>query len=325
MRSLANETSSKTGIVLNMQAVSMMMNNKAEFFKTTEFFKPATQPIELVYERKKVIGTPVKVMRTGRDEPDEGWYIAELSFNRDKGKIKGPLVKVRKPDKEKPDVVLEKFVSLDKLEKLNPKVKYLIFEVDRNYVLYEDKDQSFKIGRIIDINLEEESLLVMSGPEADDITAPLDRIKIEDIIDKSNDQKELEEIFLREVKKQRAALPGVDSKPSKKTRISERKNLVYYLKITDTQANKPMGYAVDISKQGFMLITGKPIESESLFQLKMFLPEEIQVGKYFDFSAMSRWCRQDQNPEYYTVGFQFADLSSEGIKIVDYLIEKYCS
>lgn len=120
------------------------------------------------------------------------------------------------------------------------------------------------------------------------------------------------------------ALPGADLKPPKKTRISERKNLVYYLKITDTVTNKPTGHAVDISKQGFMLITGKPIESESLFQFRMFLPEEIQGGRYFEFSAMSRWCRQDENPEYYIAGFQFTDLSSEGIQIVNHLIEKYC-
>ncbi|MFC1858567.1 PilZ domain-containing protein [Thermodesulfobacteriota bacterium] len=302
----------------------MMINNKAEFLKTTEFLQPASEPIELVYERRKVIGTPVKVMRTGRDEPDEGWYITELSFNKDNAKIKRPLVKVRKSDKEVPNMVLEKFVSLDKLEKLNPKVKYMIFEPDKNYVLYVDKDQSFKIGRILDINLEEESLLVMLGPEGDDITAPLDRIKIENIIDKNNDPKKLEEIFLLEVKKRRAALPDADLKPSKKTRISERKSLLYYLKITDKSANKSIGYAVDISKQGFMLITGKPVEPDSLFQLKMFLPEEIQGGRYFEFSAVSRWCRQDQNPDYYSVGFQFADPSPEGIKIVDHLVEKYC-
>jgi hypothetical protein len=302
----------------------MMKNNKAEFLKTTEFLKPATEPIELVYERRKVIGTPVKVMRTGRDEPDEGWHIAELFLNKDKEEIKRTLVKVRKPDKEVSNMILEKSVSLENLEKLNPKIKYMIFELDKNYVLYKDKEQSFKIGLIIDINLEEESLLVMSGPEGDDITAPMDRIKIENIIDKSNDPKKLEEIFFKEVKERRVALSDADLKPSKKTRISKRKNLVYYLKITDTLKNMPMGHAVDISNQGFMLITDKPVESDYLFQLKMFLPEEIQGGRYFEFSAMSRWCRKDQNPEYYNVGFQFSDLSSEGIKIVNHLVEKYC-
>jgi hypothetical protein len=303
----------------------MMNNNEANFLKTTQFIKKAAaEPTELVYERRKVVGTPLKVMRTGRDEPDGGWYIAEFSFRKDKEKIGQPLVKVRKPDKEAPEMGIQKLVTLEILEKLNPELKSLIFELNKNYVLYKDRDQNFKIGLIIDINFEEESLLVMSGPEGDDITAPLDRIKLEDIIDKNNDPRKLEEIFQSEVKKRRVALPGAELKPSNKSRISERKNLVYYLKITDTVADQPMGHAVDISKQGFMLIIGKPVESDVLFRLKLFLPEEIQGSRYFEFSAMSRWCRQDQNPEYYNVGFQFADLSSEDIQIVNRLIEKYC-
>ncbi|MFC1813707.1 PilZ domain-containing protein [Thermodesulfobacteriota bacterium] len=300
-----------------------MENDKPEFLKTIEIPKAGTEPSELVYERRKVIGTPVKVMRTGKDEPDEGWHIAEVYFKKDKGKIDPPLVKVRKPDKEAPEMGLQKLVPLQILEKINPEIKFLIFERDKDYVLYEDEDHSFKIGLIIDINLEEESLLVMLGSEGDDITAPLGRIKIASIIDKSNDPKQLEKVFQDEAKKRRDASPDLELKPSKK-RISERKNLVYYLKVTDTVTNQPMGHAVDISNQGFMLIVSKPIEPESLFQLQMFLPEEIQGSRSFEFSAMSRWCQKDENPDYYNVGFQFATVSTEGAQFINRLIEKYC-
>lgn len=302
----------------------MMIENNAESIKTTEFLRPAKEPDGLVYEKRKVIGAPVKVRRTGRDDPDEGWHITDISFSKDKKNVTRTFVKVSKPDEEEPNTVLKKTVPLENLEKLNPEIKSMIFELDKNFVLYEDKDESFKIGLIIDMNLEDESLVVMLDPEAGDTTAPLDRIKIENIIDKNNDPKKLEETFLKEVKKRRAALSDEDLEPSKKTRISERKNLVYYLKITDTSANKSIGYAVDISKQGFMMTTGTPVESDALFQLKMLLPEEIQGDRYFKFSAMSRWCRQDQEPEKYNVGFQFADLSPEKVEIVNHIVEKYC-
>ena len=262
-------------------------------------------------------------MRTGKDKPDEGWHIAEVYFKKDKEKIDQPLVKVRKPDKEEPEKGLQKLVPLQILEKVNPEIKFLIFERDRDYVLYEDEDRMFKIGLVIDINLEEESLLVMLGPEGGDTTAPLDRIKIASILDKNNDPKQLEKIFHEEVKKRRDALPDSEIKPSKK-RISERKNLVYYLKVTDTETNQPLGHAVDISNQGFMLIVGKPIEPEALFQLKMLLPEEIQGNRYFEFSSMSRWCRQDDDPDYYNVGFQFANVSAEDAQLISRVIEKYC-
>jgi len=300
-----------------------MKNDKPEFLKTTEISKAGTEPIELVYERRKVIGTPVKVMRTGKDEPDEGWHISEVYFQSAKEKIDQPLVKVRKPDKEAPEMGLQKLVPLQILEKINPEIKFLIFERDKDYVLYEDEDHNFKIGLIIDINLEEESLVVMLSPEGDDVTAPLDRIKIANIIDKNNDPRKLVKVFQDEVKKRRDASPDLELKPSKK-RISERKNLVYYLKVTDTEANQPMGHAVNISNQGVMLIINKSIEPESLFQLKMSLPEEIQGSRYFEFSGMSRWCRQDEDPDYYNVGFQFANVSTKGVQLIDRLIEKYC-
>jgi hypothetical protein len=300
-----------------------MKNDKPEFLKTTEIPKAGIESAELVYERKKVIGTPVKVMRTGKEEPDEGWHIAEVYFQNAKEKIDQPLVKVRKPDKAAPEMGLQKLVPLQILEKINPEIKFLIFERNKDYVLYEDEDHSFKIGLIIDINLEEESLLVMLGPEGDDITAPLDRIKIARLIDKSNNPKQLEKVFQDEVKKRRNASPDLELKPSKK-RINERKNLVYYLKVNDTEANQPMGHAVNISNQGVMLIVSKPIEPESLFQLQIFLPEEIQGSRSFEFSAMSRWCQQDEDPDFYNVGFQFANISTEGVQLINRLIEEYC-
>ena len=300
-----------------------METDKPEFITTTGIPKAETESTGLVYERKKVIGTPVKVMRTGKDEPDEGWHIAEIYYKEDKEKIRQPLVKVRKPDKEKLNKGIEKLVPLQILEKINPEIKFLVFERNKDYVLYKDKIHSFKIGLIIDINLEEERLLVMLAPEGDDITAPVDRIKIASIIGKSNNPRQLEEIFLDEVEKLKNSAPDIELKTSKK-RIVERKNLVYYLKITDMETNQTMGYAVNISNHGFMLIINKPIQTESLFQLKMLLPQEIQGSNSFEFSAMSRWCQKDENPDFYNIGFQFADISAEGVQLINWLIDKYC-
>lgn len=300
-----------------------MKIDKPEFITTTGIPKAETESTGLVYERKKVIGTPVKVMRTGKDEPDEGWHIEEIYYKKDKEKIRQPLVKVRKPDKEELNKGLEKLVSLQILEKVNPEIKFLVFERDKDYVLYKDKIHSFKIGIVIDTRLEEDSLLVMLAPEGDDITAPVDRIKIANIIGKSNNPRQLEEIFLDEVKKLKNNAPDIELKTSKK-RIVERKNLVYYLKTTDMEANQTMGYAVNISNHGFMLIINKPIQTDSLFQLKMLLPQEIQGSNSFEFSAMSRWCQKDENPDFYNIGFQFADISAEGVQLINWLIDKYC-
>jgi hypothetical protein len=178
-----------------------MKNDITKFFKTTEFLKTEIEPTELEYEREKIIGTPVKVMRTGKDKPDKGWHVAQVYFQKDKENIDQPFVKVRKPDKEDPKKRFEKIVPLQILEKINPEIKFLIFERDKDFVLYEDEDHNFKIGLVVNVILEEESLLVMLSPERDDTTAPLDRVIIANIIDKSNDLKQLEKIFQDKVRK----------------------------------------------------------------------------------------------------------------------------
>lgn len=301
---------------------SKMKNSQSELLKTWDYPLAGTDPSELFFEKGKVIGTPVRVMRTGQAEPDDGWHIAEIHYKAAGKNKKQTFVKVLKPSREDNRRGLQKVLPLKSLETLNPESKLLLYESEKDYVLYADREHGFKIGLIIDIDLKEDTLLIMLGPEGDDITAPLDRIKAADVIDKSTDPRKLEETFHAEVKKRRARTPEKTG-PSQR-RVGERKNLIYYLKVTDTNSNAPIGHAVDISNQGFILTAGNPIEPEGLFQMKLLLPAEMNGSWHLSFSATSRWCRPDENPDFYNVGFQFADITPEGTEIIEKLIENYC-
>lgn len=302
---------------------SKMQNSESELLKTWDYPLAGTDPSELYFEKGKVIGTPVKVMRTGQAEPDTGWHIAEIHYKSSGTNKKQPFVKVQKPSSEDNRRGLQKMLPLQSLETLNPEIKLLLYESEKDYVLYKDKEHGYKIGLIIDIDLQADTLLIMLGPEGDDITAPLDRIKAADVIDKHTDPRKLEETFHAEVKKRRAGAKDPQARQVQK-RVGERKNLIYYLKVTNTKSNLPIGHAVDISTHGFMLTASGPIEPNTLFQLKLLLPAEMKGGWHFGFAATSRWCQPDENPDFYNVGFQFTDISPEGVKIIGKLIEKYC-
>ncbi len=73
-----------------------------------------------------------------------------------------------------------------------------------------------------------------------------------------------------------------------------------------------------------MLTAGESIAPETIFSLKLFLPREIQGSRYFEFSAVSRWCRPDENPDYHNVGFQFLNFPGTGQQVIGELIDKYC-
>ncbi len=107
-------------------------------------------------------------------------------------------------------------------------------------------------------------------------------------------------------------------------RTVERKHLIYYLKVADRETKQAIGHAVNISNDGLMLISEEPIKTESIFQLQMFLPEEIQGSRYYEFTATSKWCRKDENPDFYNIGFELHNVSTECIQVIERLIDKFC-
>ncbi|MDM8552747.1 PilZ domain-containing protein [Desulfobacterales bacterium HSG2] len=100
----------------------------------------------------------------------------------------------------------------------------------------------------------------------------------------------------------------------------KRKQLIYYLSVFDMDANKRIGQLVNITTEGLMLTSEKPIKVNSAFQLKMDLPEEIKGQKQITFDARSMWCRKGVNPDFYDIGFQLVNISQENSKIIERLI-----
>ncbi|MCP3953094.1 MAG: hypothetical protein GY697_12880 [Desulfobacterales bacterium] len=176
-----------------------MPNIKSNFFKTAEYPKAGPEPSEPVFERSKIIGTTVKVMRTGHDEPDPGWRIVDVYFRNAKKKINRTLIKVQKSDEEAPQKGLQKVVPLELLERINPEIKLLIFEPEKDYVLYEDKNHHYKIGLVVDIDLEEDYMSILVDEGGDDITALQDRVSIAKIIDKNDNPRQLEKALIDKV------------------------------------------------------------------------------------------------------------------------------
>lgn len=109
-----------------------------------------------------------------------------------------------------------------------------------------------------------------------------------------------------------------------KSRKYERMLLVYYLGVTNRATNQVMGHAVDISDDGLMMFSKEPIETGVIFQLQMYLPEELQADRHFEVTAVSKWCKKFENSEFYNTGFLFKDVSPEVAKTIKRLIDEFC-
>ena len=106
-------------------------------------------------------------------------------------------------------------------------------------------------------------------------------------------------------------------------RSLNRHHLIYYLRVFDGISSRVVGHIVDISPQGIMLITDEPITVQEDYRLRMRFPGAGSEQEELIFDAVCRWCRQDDNPEFYIAGFQIQNLPEESANFIQGLIAEF--
>lgn len=120
---------------------------------------------------------------------------------------------------------------------------------------------------------------------------------------------------------------GNNTEQSGEQRRLNRHHLIYYLRVFDGISNRVVGHIVDISPRGLMLITDEPIAVQEEFRLRMRFPgsgSDQESGKdELLFDAVCKWCREDENPEFYIAGFQIGDLPESATNFIQGLIAEF--
>ncbi len=88
-------------------------------------------------------------------------------------------------------------------------------------------------------------------------------------------------------------------------------------------SSRVVGHLIDISPKGLMLLSDEPVAVNEEYRLRMRLPQEVTDNNEVIFRAVSRWCRPDDNPDFYITGFQIQDLDDEAEKTISSLIEEF--
>lgn len=112
-------------------------------------------------------------------------------------------------------------------------------------------------------------------------------------------------------------------KKHQEMRKVERWHLVFYLRVFDGSSSRVIGHVVDISAQGIMLVSDKPVPVDTPYNLRMRLPTEVADREEIVFNATSRWCKKDDNPDFFIIGFQMDDLDPEIEKYILSLVEDF--
>jgi hypothetical protein len=102
-----------------------------------------------------------------------------------------------------------------------------------------------------------------------------------------------------------------------------RKDLLLFANVYDSKSEKIIGTLLNITLEGAMVLTESKIDQNNEMELHIKLPENFVKKHELIFTANTRWCAPDINPEYFDVGYQFANVSEEDRNIIQAIIEKY--
>jgi hypothetical protein len=110
-------------------------------------------------------------------------------------------------------------------------------------------------------------------------------------------------------------LSGIDD------RNQERWLLVNYLRVFNAENNEILGHLMNVTTEGIMLISEKPLAVNTEFQLKMAIPvgdETVDI----ELDACSIWSKADDDPHFHKTGLKFTYCSEESMQAIAVLIEK---
>lgn len=126
---------------------------------------------------------------------------------------------------------------------------------------------------------------------------------------------------------------GVDSWPNmaytgvyfegsimKDRRMTERRYLLYYARIFDSDSHQQVGNLVDITPRGIMLLSLKPFEVGKIHHLRMELTPEVSKQPHMDLTALARWSHPDIDPHLYNTGFELVETKPEDNEIIQRII-----
>lgn len=106
-------------------------------------------------------------------------------------------------------------------------------------------------------------------------------------------------------------------------RRHERKRSNKLLEIIDINSNQSLGFLVDLSIDGMMVISGQPFQMNNVYQMLIRVPEDGEYYGDIEFGAESLWSDEAHDPEKFWTGFRIIDISDQHARRISQLIDGY--
>jgi hypothetical protein len=110
---------------------------------------------------------------------------------------------------------------------------------------------------------------------------------------------------------------------NEKRRI-ERRNISYYIPVSEFGTTRTLGVILDISLGGFKIDSREQVPSGRIKNFYIDLPNDVAPQFARTFTGRSIWCRPDHiDPTSYNVGYEFVNISQANELVVQHIFENY--
>jgi len=105
-------------------------------------------------------------------------------------------------------------------------------------------------------------------------------------------------------------------------RKHKRKSLSQHLNVYCENSEQPIGKLVNITPDGFMMRSKRLFEAQHTFHFKIFLPGLFFRRKEITFTAVSVWCRREDDFETFHTGFQLRVIEPKDLHLIQNMVER---
>lgn len=103
---------------------------------------------------------------------------------------------------------------------------------------------------------------------------------------------------------------------SEEYRRAKRKQVDERMDVLDTMTGQVAGLIGNISETGMMLLAGRQMPDDALFQFRITLADAGGQRRNVGLGAHQLWSEPASTPGQYWVGFRFIDISPEDLSVL---------
>jgi hypothetical protein len=102
----------------------------------------------------------------------------------------------------------------------------------------------------------------------------------------------------------------------------KRRHLIYYLHVHERASGNLIGYLVDISTEGIMIMSENQLEVGKELALKIMLESEMSAKQHLYFDAKVLRCVKSPNGTTYDIGCKLLNLAPEDFREIGMIIDE---